>query len=862
MAKKITPNIVYPVNNGYVNDANPTIHGTGEPGASISGQIDSTSFSTSVLENGVWYYKVESELTNLTEHTLSFSQTNAEGQVYPQTNLKFRTDTQQLLPHTLTFPSNNQIINSNSPKINGTGKPGATIEANISGSAYNTIVNPNSNWQIPTETLPEGSHFINVVQKDMGNQSPSICSGFSVDTTAPSEPILDFPNDQCFINNPLPVICGKGEPNASINAVVDDKKYYAQANAQGNWSFEISEALVDDAHIISARQMDLAGNISPESISIFTTNTEQPNPPVITSPINGSIIADSTPVFSGQGEKDCVIVTSIYGKLYSAEVSSDGSWELKIFDSLDEGAHTFQIFQVDKAGNTSSNIDLTIKIDTLAPAAPIIIYPEKGKYVNATNFTVRGTGEPDSFVICSVAGNEYQTRVANDGSWLVDISGGGNIKYKMNYTITAKQIDLAGNSSTSVKTDFIADKDCLKAPEVNFPVNNSCINTVNPQITGNGKAGATINLSVNNNNYSTKVLSNNTWTITEANLPLGENTITLSQTDCGNVSPINTVSFNVKLSPPPCPTIISPTKNQNINNKDLVIKGEGEIGAKVNILLDDACYATNVNEFRMWEFVVADLIQGSHCILVNQIDSAGNESLYAHVIFVSFSENPQISSDSCPTSFQISYNPDGPDFKGKTIATLKTSNPITVNSVLGNTFSMIVLANGLYDFNYTEAAGNSGVITAGVSWIDNKPPIIQIEASGNYFSSEKTISIYKYGGSCIKKALINGVPFTSGTSVSNEGSYKIEVSDEAGNTATDCFIIDRTAPIISGVENGMVYNTDVTINYSDNLSGIKSAVLNGSNILSGIVLTENGDYTLTLSDFADNTAEKYFKIKK
>lgn len=67
--------------------------------------------------------------------------------------------------------------------------------------------------------------------------------------------------------------------------------------------------------------------------------------------------------------------------------------------------------------------------------------------------------------------------------------------------------------------------------------------------------------------------------------------------------------------------------------------------------------------------------------------------------------------------------------------------------------------------------------------------------------------------------------------------------------AEKCFVIDRTPPVVNGVENNKVYNSDVTINYVDNLSGIKSAVFKGLNVLPETVVTESGDYTLAITDF-------------
>lgn len=211
MNKEIIPLIVYPENSGYVNCLTPEIHGTGEPGATIGGQIDLAAFSAGVLENGVWSYKPENPLPDYTEHLLTVTQTNKDGKASAPVSVQFRTDTSALTSQTVTFPTNNQSVNTATPQICGTGKAGATIEANINKAAYTTVVNQDGNWQIQIEKpLPEGSVCADITQKDMGNISPAQNIHFDVDTKAPAEPEIEKPSYLGYENTPNPVVSGKG----------------------------------------------------------------------------------------------------------------------------------------------------------------------------------------------------------------------------------------------------------------------------------------------------------------------------------------------------------------------------------------------------------------------------------------------------------------------------------------------------------------------------------------------------------------------------------------------------------------------------------------------------------------------------
>jgi hypothetical protein len=78
-----------------------------------------------------------------------------------------------------------------------------------------------------------------------------------------------------------------------------------------------------------------------------------------------------------------------------------------------------------------------------------------------------------------------------------------------------------------------------------------------------------------------------------------------------------------------------------------------------------------------------------------------------------------------------------------------------------------------------------------------------------YYNTDRTITFLE------GTATLNTVPFTSGTTVSAEGTYELIVTDLAGNITTIDFVIDKTDPEVTGVEDGMYYNTDRTITFDE-----------------------------------------------
>lgn len=93
------------------------------------------------------------------------------------------------------------------------------------------------------------------------------------------------------------------------------------------------------------------------------------------------------------------------------------------------------------------------------------------------------------------------------------------------------------------------------------------------------------------------------------------------------------------------------------------------------------------------------------------------------------------------------------------------------------------------------------------------------------------------------------------------GKYRIEMENIYGKN--ECTVVyDNAAPVVKGVKNNKTYKKPVTIKFSDNISGIKSAKLNGKTIKSGKKITKLGKYTLKVTDKCGNTKTIKFKIKK
>src|SRR5690606_18730968 len=106
-------------------------------------------------------------------------------------------------------------------------------------------------------------------------------------------------------------------------------------------------------------------------------------------------------------------------------------------------------------------------------------------------------------------------------------------------------------------------------------------------------------------------------------------------------------------------------------------------------------------------------------------------------------------------------------------------------------------------------------------------------------------------------ATLNGEAFTSGTVITDEDEYTLVVTDAAGNADTVNFVVDKTAPVITGVDDGASYNKDVTLAFNEG-----TATLSGEPYNSGEPISDEDEYTLIVTDAAGNADTVSFTIDK
>ena len=180
--------------------------------------------------------------------------------------------------------------------------------------------------------------------------------------------------------------------------------------------------------------------------------------------------------------------------------------------------------------------------------------------------------------------------------------------------------------------------------------------------------------------------------------------------------------------------------------------------------------------------------------------------------------------------------------------------------------------NGDFTFIYQDEYGFDGEAKATVNWIDNEGPKATVSYSIEELTNqnvEVTITTDEAIGN-----QVNGWEFSNDTNTEMKKTYSqnteetITLQDELGNSSEvkiSIKNIDKTAPQISGVENGKTYEEAVTPNVTDeNLETV--TLTRDGNIVNGYTngqeITANGQYRLTAIDKAGNETTVEFTIEK
>jgi hypothetical protein len=464
------------------------------------------------------------------------------------------------------------ITNDTTPVISGVTEANATVTAkdDAGNTLGSTTADGSGNYSIISSPLSEGQHYIVVTATDTADNSTTVSSGiFTIDTTAPTAPILDDTDGS--------IVAGTAEPGSTVTITDGNGNPIGTttANQNGDFSYTPSTPIADTT-VINATATDAAGNESdPGTITVDAKITVAPNvyddiAPVIGQVFSGDTTNDTQPTISGAaGSVTPGVTVTIYDNgtaIGTTTSNADGSWSFTPTTPFADGSQ--HSINYTKNGGTEHSPAVDFTVDTSAPSsismvltddvAPAIGTIANSSVTNDTKPTISGVTEAGATV------------TIKDGSTVlgtITADGSGNYSFTpiapLNegaHSINATATDAAGNTITSTTTNFTVDS---IAPTIEMTItddvgavqgpisNGAIIDDTKPTISGVTEANATVTIKDGDTVLGTVIAdADGNYSFTpDTPLSMDEHTITATATDAaGNTT--ESVSTTFTIAPP------------------------------------------------------------------------------------------------------------------------------------------------------------------------------------------------------------------------------------------------------------------------------------------------------------------------
>ncbi len=341
--------------------------------------------------------------------------------------------------------NSDHYTNDNTPVFTGTAEANSLVRLFATDSMMNTVevgyeqlAGGATSWSITTTTLADGTYTITAEAVDLAGNVSMLSGSLSVtiDTTppaAPSTPAITAPSiSSGAISGPgyadtsitTPVFTGTAEANGLVRLFATDSMmntvevgYDQLTGGSTSWSITTS-SLADGTYAITAKAVDLAGNISQASGGFtLTIDTKNPAPSITdtTTPdqegksltLDGA--ANDPSPSSGIESYDWRVMDD------NGQAISDGTSQNFTFTPIDNGTYNVTYTVTDNAGNVGVAHD-TLTVANVAPTVS-----------NLVATVTQGTaGNPVDAPSVSLSGTVSDPGVNDNGSFTINWGDGSH----------------------------------------------------------------------------------------------------------------------------------------------------------------------------------------------------------------------------------------------------------------------------------------------------------------------------------------------------------------------------------------------------------------------------------------------------
>ena len=264
---------------------------------------------------------------------------------------------------TITAPTADQYMNSNSFTVEGTADNGSTIVVTAApggASCSTTVTAGTTSWSCVLAAVPNGAGVVLTATETKANQT----TNSTVTVNVLGAPTLDGPGS--FVTPGI--VSGGALTGAMVSVLVNGSGGQGCTSVAVNsyWSCSINAPTGGPYTVTAHQAMSGIGDIGDRSIESnvqqVTVDKTRPAAPVVTSPRTNSRVVTQPVTFSGTGEpRGFLNVYVDASPVCGASVDTAGNWSCTA-SGIKDGAHAVQAIQSDLAGNFSD------------PSAPSKVY--------------------------------------------------------------------------------------------------------------------------------------------------------------------------------------------------------------------------------------------------------------------------------------------------------------------------------------------------------------------------------------------------------------------------------------------------------------------------------------------------------
>ncbi|SFK68588.1 Ig-like domain-containing protein [Shimia haliotis] len=556
-------------------DAGHVITGTGEAGAAITVEIDGTTHTTTVQNDGTWSVTFAGgEITSGEYETVvTITSTDARGNTTTVTDV-LEVDT--IAPGaTLGTVEGDNVINaseaSNGVVLTGTGEPGSTLSIDFQGLTRTVTVDGNGVWSMSYAAgeIAAGTYDSDVTITATDAAGNSATQTFAVRVDTESSATITSPIAGDGTANAAEVatgltLTGTAEAGAQVAVTVEGVTRTTIADGNGNWTASWSAAEVPQGIYQSTATVvatDASGNSSTVS-ETFTVDTEV-SASITPNQLGGDDTANAAEVASGMtltGTADAgsQVQITLEGVTRTVTADSFGNWTASwTAAEIPQGTYdsTVTVVATDPAGNSTSTA-ATVHVDTELSVGYNSGQAGGDDVANAADVaggvTLTGTADAGTMVQVTLEGITRTVTATAGGTWSAAFTSAEIPQGEYDATVSVTGTDAAGNVATTTGT-LRVDTSTTVTLDVNAAMFTSPVNAAQMQgglvLDGTAEAGATVTVTVEGVTRTTTADGSGNWYVTYEPGALAEGTYTasatLTVTDAAGNSASTSATFDI-----------------------------------------------------------------------------------------------------------------------------------------------------------------------------------------------------------------------------------------------------------------------------------------------------------------------------